>query len=29
MYGDIETYFLQACNLEKRSIQNLKQLVLE
>ncbi|MBO1578483.1 tyrosine-protein phosphatase [Bacillus sp. XF8] len=28
-YGNVEAYLLQACHLEKRSIQNLKQLVLE
>lgn len=28
-YGDVEAYLLQACHLEKKSIRNLKQLVLE
>lgn len=28
-YGDVEVCLLQACHLEKKSIQNLKQLVLE
>ncbi len=28
-YGDVEVYLIQACNIERRSIQNLKQLVLE